>query len=115
MKDNKYFSSSTAASVLYTRHGQFNGKMIEPTRTVTRKKCGKIFSANDILSLICEFCGDELQALEDFRSHLAEHFPESQPLISRGIYIEFVPAVIHEDLKNILTNDLQGTIRHNYL
>lgn len=84
--------------------------MLEPTR-VTRKMCGKIFIlANDIFSLVCEFCGDDFQALEDFRSHLSEHFPESPTLIkNEDSSISFDSDIVFiDDVKYNLTDDLQA-------
>lgn len=58
--------------------------------------------------MICEYCGDDFQALEDLRSHIADHFPQSPTLIGcASDHIEFVPPELPDNVKYNLTDDLQ--------
>lgn len=81
--------------------------MAELTIGVTRKICGKIFSmANDIFSLVCKFCGDDFQTLENLRAHIAEHFPESPSLNSE---IDSNSVEVHDDVKYNITDNLESS------
>lgn len=87
--------------------------MIEPTK-FARIKCGQIFiSVNDIFSLICHFCLDDFHTLEEFRVHLAEHFPESpmniknEDSISIGSACDECNSSSHKDTRCDFANILQ--------
>lgn len=51
--------------------------MVERTTSVARKRYGQIFiSSDDTFAFMCEVCATDFFTIEEFRVHLAEHFPK---------------------------------------
>lgn len=80
--------------------------------TIDRIKCGQVFIlSNNSFALTCEFCGDDFNAFEAFRSHIKEHFPDSEDeiCISSDSDCELVtpdiPEVQDVQLPSTLQND----------
>lgn len=75
---------------------------------IKRIKCGQIFiMSNNDFALICDFCGRDVHTLEFFRSHVKEHFPDSEDevCISSDSECEYVPPDTNVQLVSTLQND----------
>lgn len=71
--------------------------MVDAT-TITRIKCGQIYLLrNNNFALICEFCGrEDFYALDVFRLHITDHFPDSEDDTeppAKAIEVQFVSTV----------------------
>lgn len=93
--------------------------MVEPPKVYIN--CGKIYILdNDIFSLICEFCGEDFCALEDFRAHLTEHFPATPTNINNEdsiscdsdcVYVsEEIPDNLQEPEAGVIKDSIPSTI-----